>query len=121
MSPVRFRKELMRDQGLILGRYDARFEGTDIDAAGENPGYDPSSTGITGAFVSAFHDYLDRELKYTSARRLTFRAAPTSIRTGITATGRPTAGGGGLGQQPQPLRKPTWPATWPMRCARIRA
>ncbi len=26
----------------------------------------PPSTGITGAFVSAFHDYLDRELKYTS-------------------------------------------------------
>ena len=66
VSPTRFRKELLRDQRLILGRYDARFEGTDIDAAGENPGYDPSSTGITGAFVSAFHDYLDRELKYTS-------------------------------------------------------
>ena len=66
ISPMRFRKELMRDQRLILGRYDARFEGTDIDAAGETPGYDPSSTGITGAFVTAFHDYLDRELKYSS-------------------------------------------------------
>lgn len=66
ISPTRFRKELMRDQRIILGRYDARFEGTDADAAGENPGYDPSSTGITGAFVSAFQDYLDRELKYTS-------------------------------------------------------
>ncbi len=66
VSPTRFRKELMRDQRLIIGRYDARFEGTDLDAAGETPGYDPSSTGITGAFVSAFHDYLDRELKYTS-------------------------------------------------------
>jgi carboxypeptidase C (cathepsin A) len=41
-----------------------RFEGTDLDAAGENPGYDPSDTGITGAFVSAFHAYLLRELKY---------------------------------------------------------
>ena len=66
VSPSRFRKELLRGQRLILGRYDARFEGTDTDAAGENPGYDPSSTGITGAFVSAFHDYLDRELKYTT-------------------------------------------------------
>jgi carboxypeptidase C (cathepsin A) len=66
VSPTRFRKELMRDQRLIIGRYDARFEGTDLDAAGETPGYDPSSTGITGAFVSAFNDYLDRELKYTS-------------------------------------------------------
>jgi carboxypeptidase C (cathepsin A) len=66
ISPSRFRKELMRDSRVILGRYDARFEGTDFDAAGETPGYDPSGTGITGAFVSAFHDYLSRELKYSS-------------------------------------------------------
>jgi carboxypeptidase C (cathepsin A) len=66
ISPARFRKELLRDQRAILGRYDARFEGTDIDAAGETPGYDPSDAGIGGAFVSALHDYLDRELKYTS-------------------------------------------------------
>jgi carboxypeptidase C (cathepsin A) len=66
VSPTRFRKQLLRDQRKILGRYDARFEGTDVDAAGETPGYDPSSTGITGAFVTAFHDYLDRELKYST-------------------------------------------------------
>jgi carboxypeptidase C (cathepsin A) len=64
ISPTRFRKELMRDEGDILGRYDARFEGTDVDNAGENPGYDPSDTGIEGAFIAAFHDYLVRELKY---------------------------------------------------------
>ncbi len=62
----RFRKELLRGDREILGRYDARFEGTDVDAAGETPAYDPSSTGITGAFVAAFHDYLERELKYSS-------------------------------------------------------
>src|SRR6516164_8000932 len=66
ISPPRFRKELLRDQRVILGRYDARFEGTDIDAAGETPGYDPSNSGIEGAFVSALHEYLDRELKYSS-------------------------------------------------------
>ena len=66
IDPARFRKELLRDQRAILGRYDARFEGTDTDAAGETPGYDPSNTGIEGAFVTALHDYLDRELKYTS-------------------------------------------------------
>ncbi|HLK46774.1 MAG TPA: hypothetical protein VKT49_01490 [Bryobacteraceae bacterium] len=66
VSPPRFRKELLRDQRAILGRYDARFEGSDVDAAGENPGYDPSNSGIEGAFVTALHDYLDRELKYTS-------------------------------------------------------
>jgi carboxypeptidase C (cathepsin A) len=66
VTPARFRKELLRDQREVLGRYDARFEGTDVDAAGETPGYDPASSGITGAFVSALHDYLDRELKYSS-------------------------------------------------------
>ncbi len=66
VSPSRFRKELLRGDREILGRYDARFEGTDVDAAGETPGYDPSSTGITGAYVSAFHDYLSRDLKYSS-------------------------------------------------------
>jgi carboxypeptidase C (cathepsin A) len=64
ISPTRFRKQLMRDDGDILGRYDARFEGSDVDNAGENPGYDPSDTGIEGAFIAAFHDYLTRELKY---------------------------------------------------------
>src|SRR6516164_1203526 len=52
VSPARFRKELLRDQRAILGRYDARFEGTDVDAAGETPGYDPSDSGITGAYGS---------------------------------------------------------------------
>jgi len=66
VSPARFRKQLLRDQREIVGRYDARFEGTDIDAAGETPGYDPSNTGIEGAFITALHDYLDRDLQYTS-------------------------------------------------------
>jgi len=64
ISPTRFRKELMRGEGDILGRYDARFEGTDVDDAGEYPGYDPSDTGIAGAFVAAENDYLSHELKY---------------------------------------------------------
>ncbi|HEY4009318.1 MAG TPA: peptidase S10 [Acidobacteriaceae bacterium] len=67
ISPTRFRKELLRGDEKILGRYDARFQGDDIDAAGENPGYDPSDTGISGVFVGAFHDYLQSELKYMSS------------------------------------------------------
>jgi carboxypeptidase C (cathepsin A) len=67
VSPARFRKELLRDQRTIVGRYDARFEGTDSDAAGETPSYDPSDTGINSVFTSALHDYLERELKYTSS------------------------------------------------------
>ncbi len=66
IDATRFRKELLRDQGEILGRYDARFEALDADTAGENPGFDPSDTGISGVYVGAFHTYLTQELKYMS-------------------------------------------------------
>jgi carboxypeptidase C (cathepsin A) len=66
ISATRFRKELLRDDERIFGRYDARFMGWDPDAAGENPGYDPSDTGISGVYVGAFHDYIQKELKYMS-------------------------------------------------------
>jgi carboxypeptidase C (cathepsin A) len=66
VDPSRFRKELLRDQRLTLGRYDSRFTGTDPDAAGETPDYDASDAGISGAFVAAFHEYLDTQLHYHS-------------------------------------------------------
>jgi carboxypeptidase C (cathepsin A) len=66
ISPSRFRKEMLRGDRHTLGRYDMRFEGVDVDAAGEAPGYDSSDTGISGAFVAAEHSYLERELKYES-------------------------------------------------------
>ncbi|WEN15867.1 peptidase S10 [Rhodanobacter sp. AS-Z3] len=66
VDPSRFRKELLRDQRLTLGRYDSRFTGTDPDAAGETPDYDASDTGISGAFVAAFHEYLEGQLNYHS-------------------------------------------------------
>ena len=97
VSPARFRKELMRDKRLIIGRYDARFEGTDLDAAGETPGYDPSSTGITGAYVSALNDYLDRELKYTSKEA--YVPMGLNINQIWDRTHRPPGGGRG-----QPIR-----------------
>lgn len=100
VSPARFRKELLRDQRAILGRYDARFEGTDVDAAGETPGYDPSNTGIEGAFVTALHDYLDRELKYASDE--TYLPSGEGINQAWDHTHRlgsaAPAGGGGQGQ-----------------------
>jgi carboxypeptidase C (cathepsin A) len=66
VNPSRFRKELLRGEHLTMGRYDARFEGVDSDAAGENPETDPSDTAISGAFTAAFNDYLVRELHYSS-------------------------------------------------------
>lgn len=66
IAAARFRKELLRGDERTLGRYDARFMGWDPDEAGETPEYDPSDTGISGAYAGAFHDYIQRELKYMS-------------------------------------------------------
>ncbi len=103
VSPSRFRKEVLRDERLTLGRYDMRFEGVDLDAAGENPGYDASDTGIAGAFVSALHNYLETELKYDSTDA--YRPTAYSL-IEWDFKHRPTSGGGGPGggggQQPQP-------------------
>ncbi len=95
ISPSRFRKEVLRDDRKTLGRYDMRFEGEDVDSAGENPSYDASDTGISGAFVAALHDYLEGELKYQSTD--TYR--PTAY--GIVQwewKHRPTSGAPGMGQ-----------------------
>jgi carboxypeptidase C (cathepsin A) len=80
VTPSHFRKELLRDQRLTLGRYDDRFTGLDVDAVGEGPEYDPSDTGITGAFVAAFHHYLTSDLGYET--ELTYR--PTFYQNGLS-------------------------------------
>lgn len=66
VNPSRFRAELLRDEGRTIGRYDARFEGINIDNAEETPDYDPSDSAIGPAFTAAFHWYLTNELKYPS-------------------------------------------------------
>jgi carboxypeptidase C (cathepsin A) len=99
ISATRFRKELFRDDDQILGRYDARFEGFDADAAGENPGFDPSDTGISGVFVGAFHDYIQTELKYTSSEP--YYLSGPGINENWDWKHRPS-GGYGRGQQLQP-------------------
>jgi len=103
VSPTRFRKEVMRTERKTLGRYDMRFEGEDVDAAGENPSYDASDSGISGAFVAAIHDYLERELKFES----TDNYRPTAY----DLTGnqwdwhhRPPGGGGPCGPGNQQLQ-----------------
>src|SRR5579859_5516967 len=66
ISPFRWFKELERDKRRTIGRLDSRFEGMDVDAAGERVEYDPSEASYEGAFVAAFHDYVRRELKWDS-------------------------------------------------------
>jgi carboxypeptidase C (cathepsin A) len=66
VSPFRWFKELERDKRRTIGRLDSRFEGMDVDAAGERNEYDPSEASYEGAFVATFHDYVRRELKWES-------------------------------------------------------
>jgi len=62
IDPPRFRRELLRERGLSVGRLDSRYVGTDYDGAGELPEDDPSGTAIDSAFVSACNDHLARNL-----------------------------------------------------------
>jgi carboxypeptidase C (cathepsin A) len=92
ISATRFRKELLRNDERILGRYDARFMGWDPDAAGESPGYDPSDTGISGVYVGAFHDYIQRELKYMSQE--TYYLSGPGLNQDWDFKHKPSGGGG---------------------------
>jgi len=66
VSPARFRKELLRDKRLTVGRLDGRYTGLDRDAAGETQEFDPSNTAIQGAYSALFLDYAKNELKWES-------------------------------------------------------
>jgi carboxypeptidase C (cathepsin A) len=60
----RFRKELLRKEDKTLGRFDSRFEGTDLDQVGEQPEYDPSYVVVQGPFTALVNQYFRNALKY---------------------------------------------------------
>src|SRR2546428_2691628 len=66
VNAARFRKELLRDRRLMVGRLDGRFTGLDADAAGETQEFDPSNTAIQGAYTALFSDYVRSQLKWES-------------------------------------------------------
>jgi len=61
-----FCKELLRDQGKSVGRFDARYVGTDRLKLGSSPDYDPSYAAVQGPYTSGINDYLRRELGFES-------------------------------------------------------
>lgn len=63
-----FQKELLRDQRLVVGRFDSRYTGFDRNSAGARAEHDPSGTAVFGPFTSAMNDYLRSELKYQDDR-----------------------------------------------------
>ncbi len=63
-----FRQELLRDNGLIVGATDTRFEGYTLDRTSRRAKYDPTDAAINSAYVSSFNDYARRVLNYGEAR-----------------------------------------------------
>ncbi len=69
IPPSRFEKELLRNDAIIVGRYDSRFVTYDIDGTSDTPSWDPSDVGITQAFVSTFNQYVRATLNYHTELR----------------------------------------------------
>lgn len=59
-----FWKELLRAQGLTVGRLDSRYRGVDRSDAGERYDFDPALTAWNHAFAPAVNHYLRDELGY---------------------------------------------------------
>ncbi|MBD1580807.1 S10 family peptidase [Pseudoalteromonas sp. S16_S37] len=64
ISDDAFWKELLRDQGYILGRLDSRYLGIDKRDAGDRPDYFPELSAWLHAFTPAMNHYIREELNY---------------------------------------------------------
>jgi carboxypeptidase C (cathepsin A) len=63
-----FSKNLQDDTNLTTGRLDTRFSGPTFDPLSKEAEYDPQSAAISSAYVSAFNDYVRKELKFGENR-----------------------------------------------------
>ncbi len=61
-----FCKELLRNEGRTVGRFDSRYKGIDRNGVGDNPDYDPSYSVVQGGYTAGFNTYIRTELKYES-------------------------------------------------------
>ncbi|WJG09273.1 peptidase S10 [Aliiglaciecola sp. LCG003] len=57
-----FMKELLRDEGKVIGRLDSRYLGEDADAVSDSMEADPSSYAIDGAYTAATQYYFANEI-----------------------------------------------------------
>ena len=62
----RFMRELLRDRGRTVGRFDSRYLGRDSTDAGERPEYDPSYAAVQGTYTEGLNAYLRGELRFDS-------------------------------------------------------
>lgn len=59
-----FWKELLRDQGMTIGRLDSRYKGFDNAGTGSRPDFDPALSSWNHAFAPAFQIYVRENLNY---------------------------------------------------------
>ena len=62
IDPTRFRGELLRKEGKVLGRFDARVAWPTTDPSVPFPDYDPSFSLALGAYSTTMLSYLGNEL-----------------------------------------------------------
>jgi carboxypeptidase C (cathepsin A) len=65
----RFAKELLRDDGTVIGLHDGRAVGRDPTEAGESVEWDPFVLSIAGPFGTVINDYLAEDLEADFGRR----------------------------------------------------
>jgi len=63
-----FEKTLDADSDNTTGRLDTRFSGPTLDPLSREAEYDPQSAAIGSAYVSAFNDYVRKDLKFGENR-----------------------------------------------------
>jgi carboxypeptidase C (cathepsin A) len=62
LDPTRFRGELLRKEGKVIGRFDARVAWPTTDASSDYPEYDPSFSLALGAYSTTMLSYLGSDL-----------------------------------------------------------
>ena len=68
VTPGEFEKTLQDETDTTTGRLDSRFSGPTLDPLSKEAEYDPQSAAISSAYVSAFNDYVRKELKFGENR-----------------------------------------------------
>ncbi|MBC5810740.1 MAG: peptidase S10 [Candidatus Eremiobacteraeota bacterium] len=60
----RFQQELLRSQGIIVGRLDSRYRTYQLDRIAERTPWDPTESSISGPYTAANNQHLRVDLKY---------------------------------------------------------
>lgn len=64
IQPSNFMQELLRSEGKVIGRFDSRIVGEQINKNTEYVCYDPSLDYMITAFTSTFNEYVRKDLKW---------------------------------------------------------